>query len=72
MITSLDVVVHYDRVLGEGGFTTVYEGLWKGTKVAVKVMNLDKGVTSSVGCLLPTASTGADSEFYKPHTGYPT
>lgn len=46
VITSLDVIIHYDRKLGEGGFTSVYEAHWKGTKVAVKVMG--KGVPASV------------------------
>lgn len=46
VITSLDVIVHYDKKLGEGGFTRVYEGLWGGTTVAVKVM--ERGVPASV------------------------
>ena len=46
VITSLDVIVHFDKKLGQGGFTTVYEAHWRGTKVAVKVM--DRGVPASV------------------------
>lgn len=47
-ITSLDVVICYNRKLGQGGFTTVYEGLWKGRRVAVKVMDLEKRISPSV------------------------
>lgn len=46
VITSMDVIIKYDKKLGEGGFAAVYEGDWKGTRVAVKV--LDKGVPASV------------------------
>ena len=42
VITSLDVIVRYDKKLGEGGYATVYEGDWKGTKVAIK--ELERGV----------------------------
>ena len=38
VITSYDVIVHRDRKLGQGGYATVYEGDWKGTKVAIKEM----------------------------------
>eukprot|EP01025_Chloroclados_australasicus_P054944 TRINITY_DN6575_c0_g1_i8.p1 TRINITY_DN6575_c0_g1~~TRINITY_DN6575_c0_g1_i8.p1 ORF type:complete len:1125 (+),score=97.45 TRINITY_DN6575_c0_g1_i8:93-3467(+) len=34
-----EVVPHLGRVLGEGGFGKVYEGQWRGQKVAVKVFN---------------------------------
>ena len=46
VLTSLDVIIDHERKLGHGGFAEVYEGDWKGTKVAVKV--LEKGVPSSV------------------------
>ena len=46
VITSLDVIIKYDHKLGEGGFAQVYEGDWKGTKVAVKV--LESGISTAV------------------------
>lgn len=46
VITSLDVIIHYDKKLGQGGFTSVYEAHWRGTRVAVKVM--ERGVPASV------------------------
>jgi hypothetical protein len=60
VITSLDVVVHHDKKLGEGGYGEVFQGDWHGTTVAVKV--LEKGVppfvslTSSgpLSCSLPS------------------
>ena len=55
VITSLDVIIQYDRKLGEGGFTRVYEGLWGGTKVAVKVM--EKGVPASVRSTMVVSMT---------------
>ncbi|KAI0073086.1 kinase-like protein [Panus rudis PR-1116 ss-1] len=46
VITSLDVVIRYDKKLGSGGFGTVYQGHWNGrTRVAVKV--LDRTVPES-------------------------
>ncbi|PSS36757.1 hypothetical protein PHLCEN_2v1388 [Hermanssonia centrifuga] len=45
VITSLDIVIHDDRKLGEGGFASVFEGDWRGTKVAVKL--LERGIPSS-------------------------
>lgn len=51
VITSLDVIIHYDDgKLGQGGFASVYEGDWKGVKVAVKV--LDKDLPASVSLRL--------------------
>lgn len=48
IITSLDVLIHYDDgKLGQGGFASVYEGNWKGVRVAVKVLDVD--VSASVG-----------------------
>jgi hypothetical protein len=47
VITSLDVVIHHDKKLGEGGFGHVYQGDWQGTTVAVKV--LDRSTPSFVG-----------------------
>ena len=46
VITSLDVIIHHDRKLGTGGFAEVFEGDWRGTRVAVKT--LEKGVPASV------------------------
>lgn len=46
MITSFDVIIFRDKRLGEGGFATVYEADWKGTKVAVK--ELEEGASTSV------------------------
>lgn len=46
VITSLDVIIRHNLKLGEGGFAVVYEGDWKGTRVAVKV--LERGVPASV------------------------
>ena len=45
-ITSLDVIIHWDRKIGEGGFGRVFEAQWQGSRVAVKV--LDKSVPSTV------------------------
>lgn len=53
VITSLDVIIRYDKKLGEGGFTRVYEGLWGRSKVAVKVM--ERGVPPSVSSNIATA-----------------
>jgi hypothetical protein len=38
VITSLDVIIHWDRKLGLGGFAEVYVGTWQNTAVAVKVL----------------------------------
>ena len=46
LITSLDIIIKHDKKLGEGGFAQVYEGDWKGTRVAVKVM--EKGIPPEV------------------------
>lgn len=46
VITSLDVIIHHDRKLGAGGFAEVFEADWRGTRVAVKV--LEKGLPASV------------------------
>jgi serine/threonine protein kinase len=46
VITSLEVVIHRDRKIGEGGFGQVFEAQWQGSRVAVKVLN--KGVPSIV------------------------
>ena len=46
VITSLDIIIYHERKLGAGGFAEVYEADWKGTRVAVKV--LEKGVPPSV------------------------
>lgn len=36
VITPVDIIIHYERKLGEGGFARVFEGDWKGSRVAVK------------------------------------
>ena len=46
MITNLDLIIYHERALGTGGFASVYEADWQGTRVAVKV--LEKGVSASV------------------------
>jgi hypothetical protein len=46
VITSLDVIVHYETKLGEGGYGSVFAGDWHGTTVAVKI--LVKGVPVDV------------------------
>ena len=46
VITSLDVIIHYDRKLGAGGFAEVFEADWRGTRVAVKI--LERGLPPSV------------------------
>lgn len=48
-ITSLEVIVHHHKKLGDGGFASVFEADWSGSKVAVK--ELIKGVPPSVRCL---------------------
>lgn len=50
VITSLDVIVHHDRKLGAGGFAEVFEADWRGTRVAVKI--LEKDLPASVGLLI--------------------
>ena len=35
-MTEFDVVIYRDRELGRGGFGSVFEGSWNGTKVAIK------------------------------------
>ena len=37
---SLDKLELSSNKLGEGGFSFVYEGVWLGTNVAVKVINI--------------------------------
>jgi serine/threonine protein kinase len=41
VITSLDIIIHHDKKLGEGGFGKVFQAEWHGITVAVKV--LEKG-----------------------------
>lgn len=36
-ITSLDIIIHHDRKLGEGGFGQVFQAEWQGITVAVKL-----------------------------------
>lgn len=42
IITSLEVIIHYDARIGVGGYGEVYTGEWRGKSVAIKV--LDKSV----------------------------
>lgn len=45
-ITPLDLLRYNNRKLGAGGFASVFEGDWIGTKVAVKVMR--RNISQSV------------------------
>lgn len=49
-ITSLDVVIYREKKLGAGGFGEVFEGDWRGKRVAVKV--LVNGLPSEVRQLM--------------------
>lgn len=40
IVPTTDFRVFYDKVLGTGGFGTVYEGLFNSKKVAIKVMSI--------------------------------
>jgi serine/threonine protein kinase len=61
VITSLDVLIHRHKKIGEGGFGQVYEAEWQGSCVAVKV--LEKNVSRMVSAfhnefiLVSTSST---------------
>jgi hypothetical protein len=46
VITSLDVLIHWHKKVGEGGFGKVFEAEWQGSTVAVKV--LDRNVSRVV------------------------
>lgn len=46
VITSLDVVIHRDKKLGEGGFAQVFKADWQGITVAVKT--LDRSIPTAV------------------------
>jgi hypothetical protein len=46
VITSLDVIIHHDKKLGQGGSGQVFQADWQGTTVAIKIFG--KGVPSSV------------------------
>ena len=49
VITSFDVVIYHGRgKLGQGGFASVYEGNWRGVKVAVKEFETRLPVNVSV------------------------
>ena len=45
-VTSLEVIIHEHKKLGEGGFGQVFRAVWLGTAVAVKVM--ERGVPLAV------------------------
>lgn len=45
-MTPLDLLRYNNRKLGAGGFASVFEGDWIGTKVAVKVMR--RNISQSV------------------------
>ena len=48
-LTDFDVVVYHDRELGKGGYGTVFEGNWHGTKVAIKrIRNFHPAVSKTV------------------------
>ncbi|KAI0091054.1 kinase-like domain-containing protein [Irpex rosettiformis] len=47
MITSLDVVIHREKLRGRGGYANVYEGTWQGKRVAVKQL-LSRGDPSVI------------------------
>jgi predicted unusual protein kinase regulating ubiquinone biosynthesis (AarF/ABC1/UbiB family) len=46
VITSLEILIHWDKKVGEGGFGQVFEAEWQGSCVAVKV--LDRNVSRNV------------------------
>lgn len=50
-ISSLEVIIHEHRKLGEGGFGQVYHATWLGTAVAVKVT--ERGVPAKVRRRVP-------------------
>ena len=54
MITSFDVIIFYDKKLGEGGFAKVYEADWQGTRVAVKKLD-EKLDNTSIGAIVENA-----------------
>lgn len=45
-ISSLEVIIHENRKLGEGGFGQVFHATWLGTAVAVKVA--ERGLPAKV------------------------
>jgi len=47
-ITSLDIIIHRDKKIGEGGCGEVFIADWQGNTVAVKVFKLDKGAHPDV------------------------
>lgn len=53
VITSLDVIIHRHKKLGQGGFASVFEADWKGAKVAVK--ELEREVPPSVSHVQPAS-----------------
>jgi hypothetical protein len=46
-LSSLDVVIHYNKKLGEGRFGKLFRGDWQGTAVVVRI--LDNVTSQSVG-----------------------
>jgi hypothetical protein len=57
VITSLDVVIHRDKKLGQGGFGQVYQGEWQGTRVAVKILERNVPPFVSRPCLISVLSS---------------
>lgn len=50
-VSSLEVIIHEHKKLGEGGFGQVFQAAWLGAAIAVKVM--EKGVPPKVQPVAP-------------------